>query len=72
LPRSTHGAVSDIRHDIHAIFSEARRDIMTAHTAMVSDIHRTMAKVQEGGGGMNLLVSEIRTLSTAECPLTVA
>jgi len=52
--------------------SEVRRDITTTHAAMVSDIHCAMAKGQEGSGGMNLLVSEIRTLSTTEYPLMVA
>jgi len=33
---------------------------------MVSAMHRIMAEGQEGSGGMNVLVSEIRTLSTAE------
>ena len=33
---------------------------------MVSDIHHTMARGQEGSGGVDLLVSETRTLSTAE------
>ena len=52
--------------------SEVRRDITTTHTAMVSDIHRNMTRVQEGSGEMNLSVSEIRTLSTAERPLGAA
>jgi len=68
LSRSTHGTVSDIRRDIRAIVSEVGRDITTAHIAMVSDMHRTMAKVQEGsgGGGTNPLVNETRTPSIIE------
>jgi len=38
---------------------------------MVSDMHRTTAKGQEGSGGINSSVSGTRTLSTAERPLTV-
>ena len=57
--------MSDIRHDLHAIVSEVRRDITSTHT-IISDMSRTSAKGQESGGGMNLLVSETRTLSTAE------
>ena len=60
------GTISDIRHDVRAIVSDVRRDITTTHAAMVSDIHCAMAKGQEGSGGVNLLVSEIRTLSTTE------
>ena len=44
---------------------------MSTHT-LVSDIHRTVVKGQEGSGGINPLVSETRTLSIAEWPLTVA
>jgi len=39
---------------------------------MVSNIHRTMVKGQEGSDGISLLVSEIRILSIIERPLTVA
>jgi len=39
---------------------------------MVSDIHRTMLKGQEGSDGKIPLVSDTRTLSTAERLLTVA
>ena len=39
---------------------------------MVSDIHRNMVRGQEGSNGINPLVSETRTLSIAEYPLTVA
>jgi len=62
--------MSDIRRNVHAI-PEVQRDVTGIYT-MVSDIHRTMANGQEGSGGMNLSVSEIRTVSTAKCPLTVA
>jgi len=39
---------------------------------MVSDIHRTVVKSQEGSGGKNLLVGDARTLTVTEWPLTVA
>ena len=39
---------------------------------MVSDIHRTMVKGQEGTDGKNVLVSGTRTVSTTESMLTGA
>ena len=46
-------------------------DVSNTRT-MVSDIHRTVVKGQEGSGGKNVLVSDIRTLAITEWPLTVA
>ena len=63
-----HGTVSDIRQDVRAVVSEVQRDVVSTHT-MVSNIHRTMAKGQEGSG---LLVSESHVLSITAWQLTVA
>jgi len=61
---STHGIVSDIRRDVRTI-PKVQRDVKGTHT-MLSDVHRTMAKGQEDGDGINLLVSETRTVPIAE------
>ena len=60
LPRSTHGATSDIRNDVMKT-----RDI-------VSDIHRAVVQNQGGSGSKDLLVSDGRALPVTEWPLTVA
>jgi len=57
---STHGTVSDIRWDVRAIVSEVQRDVSN------TNIHRTMAKGQDGSGRIDLSVSGARTLSTTE------
>jgi hypothetical protein len=51
---NTHVVVSDT----HALASDTH--------ILVSDIHRNMAKGQEGSDGVDLSVSEIRTLSITE------
>ena len=52
-----------------AIVSELEHNVTSAHT-MVSEIHRTVVKGQEGSGGKNLPVSDTRTVSTAnQCSL---
>ena len=61
LAINTHIAVSDT----HAIVSELGQNVTSTRT-MVSDIHRTMVKGQEGSDGKNLRVSETRTLSITE------
>ena len=45
----------------HAIVSGLGHDVTSAHT-MISDIHRTVAKDQEGNGSQNLLVSDPRVI----------
>jgi len=47
-----------------AIVSELEYNVTSAHT-MVSEIHRTMVKGQEGSGE-NLPVSNTQTVSTAD------
>ena len=47
------------------IVSEVQRSFTSAH-AMVSDIHRTVVKGQEGSGGKNSLVGDARALTIAE------
>jgi len=61
---STHGIASDIHRDVRTI-PKVQRDAKGTHT-MLSDVHDTMAKGQEGGDGINLLVSETRTVPIAE------
>jgi len=49
-----------MRRDVmktRAIVSELECNITSTHT-MISDIHRTTMKGQEGGNGKNLLVSD--------------
>ena len=46
-----------------AIISELEHNVTRAHT-MVSDIHRTVVKDQEGDDGQNLLVSDTWAVST--------
>ena len=58
LAINTHATVSDT----HVIVSELGQNVTSTQT-MVSDIHRTMMRGQEGSDGKNLSVSEIRTLS---------
>ena len=60
LAINTHVAVSELGQDVTSIRS------------IVSDIRRTTVKGQEGSGGMNLLVSETRSLSITKRLLTVA
>ena len=58
-----HGT-ADIRRDVaktRVIVSELEHSVTSTHI-MVSDIHRTMAKHQEGSGGENLSVSDTRTV----------
>ena len=65
---NTHVIVSELGQNAtstHAIVSELGRNATSTH-AMISNIHRTMVRSQEGGDGINLLVSGIRTLSIAE------
>ena len=50
----------------HAVVSELEQNVTSTHT-MVTDIHRTMVKGQEGSDGKNLLVSGTRILFIAEC-----
>ena len=47
------------------IVSEVQHSFTSAH-AMVSDIHRTVVKGQEGSGGKNPLVGDTRTLTVTE------
>ena len=67
----TQHSQTELAINTHVAVSELGQDVKITR-AMVSDIHRNMAKGQEGSGGMNLLVSETRTLSITERPLTVA
>ena len=67
---STRGSVSDIHRGFRAI-PEVQRDVKGIYD-MLSDVRDIMAKGQEGSDGMNVVVSEICTLSTVKCPLTVA
>ena len=72
--RNAHEAVPDIRRDIvktRAIVSGLDSNVTSTHT-MVSDIHRTMVKGQEGGDDKALLVSDTRAVSITEHILTVA
>ena len=64
MPRSTHGTVSDIRHEVRAVVSEFERNV-------TSTVHRTIVQGQEGSGGKHPSVSNSRTLAVTECPLTV-
>jgi len=61
---SKHGIVSDIPRDIRTI-PKVQRDVKDIYT-MVSDVRHTMAEGQEGGDGMNLLVSKTRTVPITE------
>ena len=73
-PGSTHGIVSDISNDVvksRASVSKLERNVTNTHT-MISDIHRTMMKGQEGSSGKNPPVGDTRTPSITECPLTIA
>ena len=54
----THTVVSKVGHDV----ADTR--------AMVSDIHRTIVKGQEGSDGGNVSVSATHTLSITGCSLT--
>ena len=47
------------------IVSEVQRNVTSTH-AMVSAIHRTIVQSQEGSGGKNPLVGDIRTLTVTE------
>ena len=63
-----HETVPDIRRGVvkpRSIVSELEHNI-TSTQIMVSDIHRTVVKGQEGGNSNNLLVSNTRTVSTTE------
>jgi len=53
-----------------AIVSEVQRNVTNTQN-MVSDIHRTVVKGQEGSDGKPPSVGDTRTLSTAESLLTV-
>jgi len=58
--------VSDIRRDVRAIItSELERNATTTRT-IVSEALRTVVKGQEVNDSRNVLVSNIRTLSTTE------
>jgi len=73
LPRDTDRTVSEIRNDViktRAIVSELEYSVTSTHT-MISDIHRTTLKTQEGSDGKDLSVSDTRTISAAEYVLTV-
>ena len=54
-----------------AIVSELEYNVTSTHT-MVSDIHRTMVKGQEGSDGKNLPVSNSRTVPTTQYILIAA
>ena len=72
MPRSTRGTVSDI-HDMmrtQTIVFKVHHNVADTR-AMVSDIHRTIVKGQEGSDGISLLVSDIHTLSVTGCSLSV-
>ena len=49
----------------HTMVSGLEHKVTSAHT-MISDIHRTIVKGQEGSEGKNLPVSNTHTLSVAE------
>ena len=68
-----HVTVPDIRRDVmkaSAIVSELERNFTSTQT-MVSDIHRNMLKGQEESDDRHLLVSDTRTLSVTQRPLTI-
>ena len=54
----------------HGIGSDIHRDVVKTQTA-VNDI-RDMLKIQEGASCQPQIVSVTRTLSLAECTLTIA
>ena len=63
-----------MRHDVvkaRVIVSELEHNV-TGTCNVVSGIHRTMVKGQEGIDSKNLLVSDTRTVPTTECVLIVA
>ena len=67
LAMNTHVTVIET----HAIVSELGKNFTSTHV-IVSDIHRTIVKVQEVNDSKNLSVSDTRTLFTTEQLLTAA
>ena len=62
-----------MRHDVmkaRATVSKLEHNV-TSTRNIVSNIHGTMVKGQEGIDGKNLLVSDTRTVPTTECMLIV-
>jgi len=63
---------SDIRRDVRAIVtSEFERNAANTRT-IVSEVLHTVVKGQEVNESRNVLVSDIRALSTTELPFTAA
>ena len=70
--RSTRETASDVRHEkTYTIVSEVHHDVANTR-AMVSEIHRTIVKGQEGTDCGNVSVSDIHILPITGCSLTVA
>ena len=71
-PRSTYVTTSGIRQDAvtRTTVSEIRRDVASAR-AMVTDIHRTIVRGQEGNSSDKPPVSGSRILAIIERPLTI-
>ena len=72
--RNLHGAVPDIRRNVvktWAIVSGLESNVTSTHT-MVSDIHRTMVKCQEGGDDKDLVVSDTWAVPITKYMLTLS
>ena len=60
---------AELTINTNVVVSDIRRDVVTTHN-IVSDIHRTMVRGQEGGESASLSVSVARTIFITESTLT--
>ena len=69
-PLLTVRSQTELAMNTHVTVSEIRHDVASTH-AIVSDIHRTVVKIQEGADGQTPLVSVTSALFVVEFPLTI-